>query len=100
LTVYRIAQELVNNSLKHAEASMINIQLFSEPQRVCLQVTDNGKGFEYDPDRKDIKGNGLNNIRSRVNALNGRFDCWSRPGEGTETTVEFVLSLREMISSS
>lgn len=92
LTVYRIAQELVHNAMKHSEADHINLQLFSEPHRVCLQVTDDGKGFEYSPEMKNIKGNGLINIRNRVNALNGRIDFWSQPGQGTETTVEFEIS--------
>ena len=92
LTVYRIIQELVNNSLKHSGADRIDIQLFSEPDRVSAQVSDNGKGFDSTAVEKEGKGKGLQNIRDRVTALNGKFDLRSRPGEGSEITVEFIIS--------
>jgi len=53
-------------------------------------VQDNGKGFNTDILRTS-KGSGVANIRSRVEALNGRFDLFSEPGKGTETIVEYKL---------
>jgi signal transduction histidine kinase len=91
LTVYRIIQELVNNSLKHSGADRIDIQLFSEPERVSAQVADNGKGFDSTAIGNEGKGKGLQNIRDRITALNGKFDLLSRPGEGSEITVEFII---------
>jgi signal transduction histidine kinase len=90
LTVYRIAQELVNNSLKHSAAAKIDLQLIADIDRICIQVVDNGKGF----DTKSITGDGkgLVSIRDRVTANNGRFEIESTPGQGTEATVEFLLS--------
>jgi len=92
LTMYRIIQELVNNALKHSGASRINIQVFTEPKRLFAQITDNGIGFNASAIEKERKGKGLENIRDRVTALNGRFDIWSSPGEGTEMSVEIEIS--------
>lgn len=92
LNMYRIIQELVNNALKHAGATRINIEVFSEIKRLYARVTDNGKGFEISGEGKEKKGKGIDNIRDRVIALNGIFDIWSRPGEGTEISVEIKIS--------
>lgn len=90
LTAFRIAQELVNNALKHAHASKIDLQLIAEPDRICIQVVDNGKGF--DTTAHVANGKGLVSIRDRVAANKGRFEIESTPGQGTETSVEFLLS--------
>ena len=90
LTMFRIAQELVNNALKHSAGTSISVQLIAETDRVCVQVVDNGKGF--DASGKSGDGKGLISIRDRVTANNGRFEIESTPGEGTEATVEFLLS--------
>jgi two-component system, NarL family, sensor kinase len=91
LTIYRVIQELVNNALKHSEASRINVQLFSEPKRLSAQVTDDGKGFDSTPTEKEKLWKGLENIRDRITAMNGRFDIWSSPGQGTEASVEIEI---------
>jgi signal transduction histidine kinase len=91
LTMYRAVQELVNNALKYSEATRINVQLFSEPNRLSAQVTDNGRGFDSRATEKERKGKGLENIRDRITALNGRFDIWSEPGQGTEISVEIEI---------
>lgn len=90
LTTYRIAQELVNNALKHAEATKIDLQLIADIDRVCIQVVDNGKGF--DTKCNPCEGKGLFVIRDRVTAYNGTFELESTPGHGTEASVEFLLS--------
>ena len=90
LTVFRIAQELVNNAMKHSGAAKIDLQLIADIDRVCIQVVDNGKGF--DVESKSCDGKGLVSIRDRVTANEGRFEIESTPGKGTEATVEFLLS--------
>ena len=90
LTIYRIAQELVNNALKHAEAKRIDLQLIADVDRVCVQVVDNGKGF--DTKCNPCEGKGLFVIRDRVTAYNGTFELESTPGHGTEASIEFLLS--------
>ena len=85
---FRIVSELVNNVLKHADASKINVQFVQEQNRISLTVYDDGCGF--DPKSIDrSKSGGLNNIDSRVISFNGRLDIFSAPGKGTEISVEF-----------
>lgn len=86
--VFRIAQELLNNVLKHANASQSIVQLIRDENRVNLTVEDDGKGMDTDQlDR--VKGVGWMNIRSRVNYLAGRLDVHSMPGKGLSVGVEF-----------
>jgi signal transduction histidine kinase len=88
--IFRIAQELLNNALKHASASEINIQLVQEDARISLTVQDNGKGFDISG--VDVnKSSGLRNIRSRVDSLGGQFSVDSQPGQGSEMTVEINI---------
>ncbi|BDX37166.1 two-component sensor histidine kinase [Tenuifilaceae bacterium CYCD] len=88
VAAFRIVSELVNNALKHANASKINVQLVQEQDRVSITVHDDGCGF--DPKLIDkSKSGGLNNIESRVVSFNGRIDILSAPGKGTEVSVEF-----------
>jgi signal transduction histidine kinase len=92
ITVYRVTQELATNSIKHAHAKQIDIQLFTEKDRVCIQVIDNGIGFEPEKPDTTKKGHGLKNINDRVTAFNGRCEILSQPGKGTESTIEFLIS--------
>jgi signal transduction histidine kinase len=92
ITLYRITQELVTNAIKHAHAKQIDIQLFTEKERICVQVIDNGTGFNPEEHDHFKDGKGLKNIRDRVTAFNGRFDLISQTGKGTECTIEFLIS--------
>lgn len=92
ITVYRITQELVNNALKHAQATQIDVQLFTETGRICVQVIDNGKGFDTGQMNLQNQGKGLQSIHDRITAFNGRFEILSEPGKGTESTLEFLIS--------
>jgi two-component system NarL family sensor kinase len=85
---YRIIQELVNNAMKHAEASEINVQLVSEDERLSITVQDNGKGIDLMASGES-SGKGLANIRSRVASFGGHFDLSSEHGKGTEAIIEF-----------
>jgi signal transduction histidine kinase len=91
-TVYRATQELVNNALKHAQANDIQVELFTEPQRICLQVTDNGIGFDRGQLNLGATCKGLKNISDRVAAFQGKFEILSEPGKGTESIMEFLIS--------
>ena len=72
VNIYRIIQELVTNSLKHANASEISVQLCKRGHRLEITVEDNGKGF--DPNRVKSQGIGLKNIQSRVDFLDADLD--------------------------
>ncbi|WP_236975454.1 tetratricopeptide repeat-containing sensor histidine kinase [Membranihabitans maritimus] len=90
ITLYRIIQEAINNTMKHARASDIFIQLRKEDNTVTLSIEDNGEGF----DTNEIgieEGMGLRNIRNRVAYLNGNVDISSSPGQGTVIVVEIMI---------
>jgi two-component system, NarL family, sensor kinase len=91
LSIYRISQELINNALKHSGADRINVQLISERKRICVQVNDNGVGFNPEIYMKNGYGKGIRNIRNKITVLNGRFDIWSQPGKGAEMSVEIDI---------
>ncbi|HNW57778.1 MAG TPA: histidine kinase [Bacteroidales bacterium] len=88
ITVYRIANELVNNSLRYSESDLINVQLIIDEKRVSLVVEDNGVGFDVSEAEKN-GGHGLKNVRSRVASMDGTLEIISSPGKGTEVNVEF-----------
>lgn len=88
MNLYRVACELINNALKHSEATQINVQLITEKERASLIVQDNGKGF----DTGAVSGNGLNNIKNRTSLMGASLDVFSTIGSGTEITVELKIN--------
>lgn len=88
IIIYRIIQELLNNTLKHAAATESFVQLIREDSRLNIVVEDNGKGFDANLPENN-KGAGWANIRSRVEYLKGQLDIHSEPGKGTLVNIEF-----------
>ena len=88
ITLYRSAHELVNNVLKHASATHIDIQLVQEPDRISLTVSDNGNGFDT---AQTAGGIGLQNIRNRIAVYNGEMHIYSNQKSGTEINIEIPL---------
>ena len=88
IIIYRIVQELLNNTMKHAAATEVFVQLIREGNRLNAIVEDNGKGFDAGL-MENNKGAGLANIRSRVDYLKGRLDIHTEPGKGTLVNIEF-----------
>lgn len=89
--LYRVAQEALVNATKHAQATLIKVSLFKTRDGVCLEVTDNGKGFKVER-AAGSSGNkrlGVLGMRERVEMVGGRFVIESRAGEGT--TVRATL---------
>jgi signal transduction histidine kinase len=88
--LFRIAQEALNNALKHAEATVITVTLNAGSQFVELEILDNGKGF--DPQEIDGQGGmGMGNIRERTQTLGGQFTISSQPGSGTRVWVRVPI---------
>jgi PAS domain S-box-containing protein len=85
--LYDIAQEALNNSLKHARAEHVRVCLQLEDQRVHLEVADDGVGFAPGEVREH-GGLGLPGMRERVQRLGGQLQIESAPGQGTKVTVE------------
>ncbi len=88
--LFRIAQELLNNIVKHAGATTVLVQLLRDGNRLNLTVEDDGKGFDAEQ-LKNAPGVGWLNIQSRVNYLNGSLDLRTAPGQGTSVSIEFVV---------
>ena len=84
LNVYRIIQEQLNNILKHAQASTVEIELNKVKEQISLKVKDDGKGF--DP-RIRRQGIGISNIISRAELYNGKVEIESAPGKGCRLEV-------------
>lgn len=87
---FRVLQELINNIMKHAQATEVTIQLIREGAEFTIMIEDNGKGFDVQKIKKE-GGIGLKNIESRVAYLNGRIDYDSQPGRGTTVTVDIPV---------
>ena len=88
VAIFRIAQELVNNAIKHSKARQINVQVIHENERINLVVQDDGIGFN--PEKLTAENtSGISNIRSRVESLNGKLEFLSEPQKGTEVQVNF-----------
>jgi PAS domain S-box-containing protein len=90
LTLYRVATELVNNSLKYANATsiIISCDLFDEREIIHFIYKDNGVGFNVEKLSRTSKGIGIPNIQSRVKALGGSLLLESEEGLGTTFTIE------------
>jgi signal transduction histidine kinase len=85
--LYRIAQEVLNNVLKHAQARSVTVYLSRNQQKVILEITDDGIGF--DPTTiQDNSGLGLAGMEERTALLGGQLMVNSKPGEGTSVRVE------------
>ena len=84
--LYWIAQEALNNVLKHAQASVIRLYLRCEGKQVILEVCDNGQGFDPECLPKE-RGMGVNNMRVRAEKLGGTLKIQSQPKEGTTIHV-------------
>ncbi|MFA8437233.1 MAG: ATP-binding protein [Marinifilaceae bacterium] len=91
LGLYRICQELLNNSVKHARASEVQVQLVEHAHSIVLMVADNGIGFDKQSVMAENLGLGLINIESRTNALGGNFIIDTSSNFGVEATIEIPL---------
>ncbi|MBM1105602.1 hypothetical protein JQC67_05550 [Aurantibacter crassamenti] len=86
LTIYRIIQELINNALKHAQATEILVQFIHDKDKIDITVEDDGIGFKQNKLNK-TGGMGLTNLKNRVHFLNGKMDIHSSTNEGTSVNV-------------
>lgn len=88
LAVYRLAQELAQNVLKHARATEATLEVEVLPAWVVLRVEDNGRGFDS---ARTSDGLGLRALRSRVALLGGSVHLTTAPGQGTQCQVRIPL---------
>ena len=83
--LYRVICELINNSLKHAACTSINLSLSQNGSELALDYTDDGRGFN--PQAMMDSGMGLSNISSRINSLGGTFGISSAKGKGMRAAI-------------
>ncbi len=84
--LYRIAQEALNNALKHAAASAVTVTIDAHDDMVSMRVTDDGAGF--DPQTASAGGGmGLTTMRERAEKMGARLEIASTPGQGTAVSV-------------
>ncbi len=88
LQVFRILQELMNNSLRHGKSTHISINLSEEDGRYSCHYTDNGSGMDAQT-LKNARGLGLRNIENRIEILEGTFNIDSQPGKGVRVHFTF-----------
>lgn len=85
-TLYRSVQELLNNAMKHADATQFFLQMVKSETEITFMFEDNGKGFDIDKTMIS-SGGGLSNVRSRVENLNGSIFIDSKENRGTIVTI-------------
>lgn len=88
LLLYRIAQELIQNAVKHAQASYVVLQLVQRNRQISLSVEDDGRGFNAE---EYTGGYGLQNLIYRVQAMQGHISINTTPEKGTNIYIEFDL---------
>ncbi len=87
LAIFRIVQELTNNALKYSQAKNVTIELGLIQNKIHLQVSDDGVGFN--PSNNDnSKGIGLKNISDRIKQISGKFNILSQETQGTKFLIE------------
>jgi signal transduction histidine kinase len=87
IILFRIFQEVLNNAVRHAEATTIDVLIDQDDQYLKLTIKDNGKGFNENNLLKEKKGMGLFNIRKRVALIAGEVEIITSPENGTEIKI-------------
>jgi len=92
VTIYRIVQEAVTNSLKHSKADQLYFSIIIDKDKCLIKIKDNGSGFSIDEvlEQKD-KHFGLSVMKERINLLDGNMDINSEIGQGTEFNITIPL---------
>jgi PAS domain S-box-containing protein len=91
ITLYRISTELLNNTIKYADANNVYIDIIKTENLINFNYKDDGKGFDYSSQQKDAKGLGLQNIQSRVLAIGGQFSYFSKYGAGVNVSISLTI---------
>ena len=99
IKLHNIIQELINNTLKHSEATTASILLVEKDEKLLLSIKDNGKGFDkLQVPEKD--GLGINQIDARIHMMKGKFNIKSENNKGTLVTIELPVFKKELAKFS
>jgi signal transduction histidine kinase len=93
IALYRIAQEALQNVVKHARAAQALVELRCDASGAMLQVTDDGQGFDIGVRSDSETSYGLRSMAERAELMGGRLAVTSRPGIGTTVTATVPLRL-------
>lgn len=97
IKLYNIAQEFLNNVLKHSKAKAAKIVLVEKNRKVVLVVEDNGRGFE-EKNTQQKDGIGISQIKARIQMMGGKLDIESKSGKGTKVTVQLPIVERVVMN--
>ena len=104
ITLFRIVQEAVTNTARHAKAENFFIMIKIDNNAVHVDIEDDGEGFypdvsyaEENRDAKDLRGLGLLGMKERAALLGGRIELCSRPGHGTRVDIRIPLMETEVV---
>ena len=90
IVIFRMLQESINNSIKHAKAKTITVEINYEPQHFQLWVSDDGQGFDVNALSVSETGIGLKSMRSRAALIGGDFSIQSSPFSGTNIAIKLA----------
>ncbi len=93
INIYRIIQEIIHNTIKHADAVKLIITLQKNGNKLVLMTSDDGAGFDYEKRVESSEGLGLISLQSRAEVLNAKFNFRSIPGYGTQYVIEIPLTV-------
>ncbi|HME65017.1 MAG TPA: GAF domain-containing sensor histidine kinase [Streptosporangiaceae bacterium] len=91
-SVYRIAQEALQNVVKHAGATKARLRLLTHGDTIILEIEDDGQGFQLEAGNTTSTGYGLPGMRERAELLGGTLEVKSYPGQGTLLRLRFPAS--------
>jgi len=94
IKLYNIIQELVNNAIKHSEASIAEINLVEKDKKILLTINDNGNGFDTSKMSQKEAGLGINQIDARIHMMGGKFIIDSKKGKGTKISIELPVYMK------
>lgn len=95
VSLFRIAQEALQNAVKHSGANQVTMHLALEPAAISFTVSDNGAGFDPNAVWQRSGGLGLISMRERIEVMDGSFELRSRPREGTTISVRAPFGERQ-----
>ena len=86
--IYRLVQEALTNVAKHSQANQVNLYLQEKAKKLFLTIEDDGVGFKPEA---NTTGFGLQGMRERIEALDGKFSLISKPGAGCKIQVNIDI---------
>jgi signal transduction histidine kinase len=91
VNLYRVVQEIMQNTIKHARATVLKINIIRKDKSIFLQTKDDGIGFNYNEKSLEAKGVGLLSLQSRAQLLGGQLLVHTQPGSGTTFEIEIPI---------